>query len=150
LDQADFPSIDDRLERRRRRRPGTRSCQLTEGATSYAALLASALSVPAAATRLGIDTDGVRRRLNDRRLYGIRLGETCQLPTFQFVEGGGPLPGLHRVLEVLPEDLHPMAVWRWLSTPLPELATEDGPWSPIEWLTGGGNPAAVVDLAIVL
>jgi hypothetical protein len=147
LDQADFPSIDDRLARWRRRRPAPRTYQLGEGATSYAALLASALSVPAAAARLGIEAAGVRRRLASRRLYGIRLGESWQLPAFQFVDGGGALPGLHQLLAALPDDLHPMSVWRFLSSAAPELATEDGPWSPLEWLTAGGSPDPVVDLA---
>lgn len=150
LDQAEFPSIDDRLVRRRRGRPAARSYQLGEGATSYAALLASALSVPAAAVRLGIDPAAVRRRLASRRLYGIRLGESWQLPSFQFVDGGGAVPRLKRVLVALPDDLHPMSVWRFLSTPAPELATEDGPWSPLEWLTAGGNPDPVVHLAHLL
>jgi hypothetical protein len=109
--------------------------------------LASALSVPAAAVRLGIEPAGVRRRLASRRLYGIRLGESWQLPAFQFVDGGGALPGLHQLLAALPDDLHPMSVWRFLSSAAPELATEDGPWSPLEWLTAGGSPDPVVDLA---
>jgi hypothetical protein len=142
--------ISDQLERRRRRRPTARRVKLAEGATSYAALLASSLSVPAAATRLGISPEGVRRRLASRQLYGIRLGETWQLPAFQFVDGGGPVPGLHRVLSAMPVDLHPMAVWRWMATPIPELATEDGPWCPLDWLTAGGNPEAVIALTSLL
>jgi hypothetical protein len=142
--------LEDRLESRRRRRPDHRCGELSQGATSYAALLASSLSVPAAAVRLGIDPETVRRRPASRRLYGIRLGETWQLPAFQFVQGGGEIPGLSRVLPALPAGLHPMAVWRWLSTPLPELATEDGPWSPLAWLVAGGNPGPVVALTALL
>jgi hypothetical protein len=149
LDQAISPSIDDGLSRRRHR-PARRRARLGDGATSYSALLASALSVPAAAVRLGTDVEGVRRRLSNRQLYGIRLGETWQLPAFQFVHGGGEVPGLHRVFAVLDEELHAMAVWRWLSTPLPELTTKDGSWSPLDWLAAGGAPDPVVALAHLL
>jgi hypothetical protein len=130
-----------------RHRPLRSGARLGDGATSYAALLATALSVPAAAVRLGIDVDEVRRRLNMRQLYGIRLGEAWQLPAFQFLHGGGEVPGLHRVFTVLDEDLHAMAVWRWLATPLPELATREGTWSPLDWLTAGRHPDRVVALA---
>jgi hypothetical protein len=150
LDQAISPSIDGGLSTGRRHRPARRGTRLGDGATSYAALLASALSVPAAAVRLGIDVEGVRRRLSSRQLYGVRMEETWQLPAFQFLHGGGEVPGLHRVFPALDEDLHAMAVWRWLSTPLPELATDDGSWSPLEWLASGRQAGTVVALAHLL
>jgi len=54
---------------------------VVRAAAEYAALLASALTVPAAARRLGVDGSRVRQRLAARQLYGIRR------PT------GWPIPG---------------------------------------------------------
>ena len=54
---------------------------VVRAAAEYAALLASALTVPEVARRLGVDGSRVRQRLAARQLYGIRR------PT------GWPIPG---------------------------------------------------------
>ena len=118
-------------------------------AAAYAAVLASALSVPEAAARLGVDPSRVRHRLAERRLYGIRLRRGWRLPSFQFAPDG-LVPGIDEVLPHLPEDLHPVAAWQWLRIPVAELEMDDRATSPLEWLRAGGDPAPVANLAAAL
>jgi hypothetical protein len=59
------------------------------------------------------------------------------------------LPGLEEVVPVLPEDLHPVGVDHWFTTPSLDLVPgelEHG-LSPREWLLSGHSPKAVVELA---
>jgi hypothetical protein len=118
----------------------------TEAAVTYGALLATGLTVGQAATRLGIDASRVRHRLAERSLYGVRLRAGWRLPAFQF-GAGGAVPGIDRVLAALPPDLHPLAVWRWITTAQADLAGDDGPQSPLGWLLAGGPPLEAAALA---
>ena len=118
----------------------------TEAAVTYGALLATGLTVGQTAALLGIDASRVRHRLAEGSLYGVRLRAGWRLPAFQF-GAGGTVPGIDRVLAALPSDLHPLAVWRWMTTAQPDLAGDDGPQSPLAWLLGGGSPATVATLA---
>jgi hypothetical protein len=120
-----------------------------ETAATYGALLAGALTVGQAAAHLKVDASRVRHRLAERSLYGIRLRAGWRLPAFQFRIGrdGGVVPGVDAVLAAIPRDLHPVAVWRWFTTPLADLVDDGSPVSPLAWLAGGGRPAAVVAVA---
>lgn len=119
-------------------------------AERYAALLASAFTVPEAARRLGVDGSRVRQRLLARQLYGIRRSRGWLLPRFQFADSG-MVPGVEHILPRLSPDLHPLVVATWFTTPHPDLARpgdpEETPVSPRDWLLCGGNPSVVTDLA---
>jgi hypothetical protein len=117
-----------------------------ETAATYVALLAGGLTVAQSAARLDVDPSRVRHRLAERTLYGIRLRAGWRLPAFQFTEGG-MVPGLDRVLPAIPADLHPLAVWRWLTTPVADLALDGSAVAPLQWLVAGGPPAPVATLA---
>ena len=116
-------------------------------AARYGALLATALSVPEAATRLGVDASRVRHRLAEGSLYGIRLRSGWRLPAFQFDCDGALVPGIDDVLRLVPDDLHPVALWSWLETPSAELFLGGRPVTPLRWLRTGGDPAALAALA---
>jgi len=118
-----------------------------ETAATYVALLAGGLTVAQSAARLDVDPSRIRHRLADRMLFGIRLRAGWRLPAFQFTEDGGMVPGLDRVLPSIPPDLHPLAVWRWLTTPVADLALDGSEITPLQWLAGGGPPAPVAALA---
>jgi hypothetical protein len=121
-----------------------------EAAASYGALLAESFSVAQVSSQLGIDASRVRHRLAERSLYGIRLKGSWRLPAFQFTDDG-VVPGLDVVLPTLPDDLHPVAVRRWLTTPVSDLSISGrrgaAGVSPLEWLSGGGDPHPVAALA---
>ena len=122
---------------------------LARTVAEYAALLATALPVPAGARLLGVDDSRVRQRLARRSLYGVKLADGWRLPAFQFdpARPGRLAPGLDRVLPRLDPTLHPVGVYRWFTLPNPDLVLDDAPVSPLDWLRTGGDPAEVAALA---
>jgi hypothetical protein len=116
-------------------------------ACEHALLRATGLTTYAAAQRLSLSESRVRERLAERTLYGIGQGAELRLPSFQFASHG-LVPGLERVLRELPVGLHPVAVYRWLSSPSLELQCRDGrALTPLEWLRSCRDPGPVVELA---
>ncbi len=119
-------------------------------AFEYAVLRATALTTSGAAERLGVDESRVRQRLRNRTLYGLKgsSGE-WRLPAFQFARAG-LVPGIDRVFPRLPKSLSPLAVYRWLHTPSPDLGEteEQGrALTPLQWLLTGNDPDVVAELA---
>jgi len=126
---------------------GARS-PLVETAAEYAALLATALTVPELARRLGVDQSRVRQRIARHTLVGVKPGAAWRLPLFQ-LDGTGQhlVPGLASVAPRL-AGVHPVVVARWFTLPHPDLDDENGrPVSPRDWLLGGGDPAEIGALA---
>jgi len=123
---------------------------VVRGATEFAALMGSALTVAQAAKRLGVNAARIRQRLSGprRTLYGIKRDGEWWLPRFQFARRG-LLSGIGDVVAALDPGLHPVAVSRWLTTPNPDLVWdgEDQPLSPLDWLRAGGDPEEVSALA---
>ncbi len=121
---------------------------LARSAADHAALLESGLSAGEAAEMLGLDPSRIRQLLAARRIYGLQVKGAWRIPAFQF-DGSRLLPGLEEVLPRLPEGLHPVAVYRWFTTPNPDLAPGDldRELSPREWLLAGYSPKAVAELA---
>lgn len=129
-------------------RPGLR-----DAAALYEELLATSLTVDEVATRLRVDASRVRQRLAARSLYGVRVGPAWRLPRFQFRASGGVVPGLEKILARLPDDLSPVAVQRWLTTPNVDLTARDDderPLTPLEWLQTGHSPEVAAELAAEL
>lgn len=121
-------------------------------AAEYAALLGGALTIVAAAARLRVESSVIRQWLSARppKLYGIHLASGWRIPGFQF-EDDGLLPGLEKVVAALNPELHPVAVYRWFTTPNTDLEDRDERRvSPREWLSLGYNPSTVADVALDL
>ncbi|HEY7215584.1 MAG TPA: hypothetical protein VIC28_13220 [Thermoanaerobaculia bacterium] len=117
----------------------------------YAALLKSSLSTSEAAKRLGVDSSRIRQRLTSvpPTLYGIRVGSSWYIPEFQF-DGDELIRGIGEVIAQLDPELHPVAVFRWFTTPNPDLSNGDrrgGSLSPREWLRLGFPVQPAVELA---
>lgn len=110
----------------------------------YTALIAGALTVGEAATRLEVDKSTIRRRLRRRELYGFHLGGRWRLPAFQFC-GSGTLPGLKIALKDLEKEMHPLSVHRFFMTPQRDLVSGDGDdaMTPRDWLQQGRSPEPV-------
>ena len=130
----------------RPRRPRERDPR-ADAAAGFAGVLAGSLTVAEAARRLGVDASRVRHRLAARQLLGIRRTDGWRLPAWQFGPDGSPLPGIEKVLRVLPGEVHPVAVTRFFVTPAPELRVGRASVSPRDWLAGGGDPQPVAALA---
>jgi hypothetical protein len=124
---------------------------LAETAAEYAALLKSSLSTSEAANRLGVDPSRIRQRLTSDppTLYGIRIETSWYIPEFQF-DGNELIHGIGEIIAHLDPELHPVAIFRWFTTPNPDLST-DKPRarsrSPRDWLRLGLAIQPVVALA---
>jgi hypothetical protein len=114
----------------------------------YMALIETSLTTTQAANYLKVDVSRIRQRLRERSLFGIEYDGERRLPRFQF-ERKQVLPGLREVIGALPEQLNPLDVAEWFLSPNPdlELAEQDSPLSPRDWLLHGEPVTAVVALA---
>jgi hypothetical protein len=60
---------------------------------------------------------------------------------------GAQVPGLDRVLEIVPAAWHPVSIRGFLHTPQPDIAIAGAPATPLEWLKHtGGDIAPIVRL----
>jgi hypothetical protein len=121
---------------------------LLRTAAEYAVLVASAYTVSQVAELLRVEPSRIRQRLSARTLYGIKERGNWRLPRFQF-EDGQLVPNVGTVLTRLRDGMHPVGVWRWFTTPNPDLVVEEDetPASPLEWLRAGLSAGPVVALA---
>ena len=118
----------------------------TRGATLYAAILTTSLSVAEVARRLGVDESRVRQRIHARTLYAIKPGATWRVARFQFADDH-LVPGIDRVLPRLSPGLSAVTVVAWFQRPSPNLVDGNGvAHSPLDWLTAG-DPIAPVAAA---
>jgi hypothetical protein len=125
---------------------------LYRATAEYADLLRDSYTVEQAARQLGVNGSRIRQRLTrrPRSLYGIRVGKTWRIPRFQF-DKRRLVPGIDTVLSRLAEDLHPVAVYRWFTSPNQDLTVaDDHAVSPLDWLRSGNPPQAVAELAAEL
>jgi hypothetical protein len=115
-------------------------------AGKLASIVASALPVPAAAARLGIDASTVRHRLGVRSVYALRVNGAWKLPLFQFSDAlDAIIPGFGDLAPAL-VDLHPIDVFNWFTLPHVDLEIADRRASPREWLLSGGSPKRLIAL----
>ena len=112
-----------------------------------ASLIAEAADAEQIAHDLGVSSVEVERLAADRALFAIRDGGTWRFPRFQFGEDGRPLPGLAVVAAALPDDIHPVAAWRFLTEPVADLEIDDDAVAPLDWLRAGRAPDRPADIA---
>lgn len=115
-------------------------------ASKLAGILATALSIPDAAARLGVDPSTLRHRLAAPSVYAVRRNGTLRLPLFQFNDTiDAMIPGFGDVAPGL-ADLHPVDVFNWFIETHVDLEVEDRQVSPREWLLSGGRPERLLAL----
>ncbi len=120
------------------------------GVVELATVIASGLSAQQAADRLGVGRSRISQRLTGRELFSFRIDGRVVIPSFQF-QGDDLVPGITQVNCALPPTRHPLSVVRWFQTPQPELDVDgDRPLTPLEWLSQGGDPSVVCELAEIL
>ena len=111
-----------------------------------AVLLASTLTVAEAADRLGLDLSRVRQMLSDRSLIASNDGWEWRILDLQFA-GDRLVPNITDVAPAFPEGMPLLAIANWLTMPEADLEVAGSPVSPLEWLSGGGDPERVAHLA---
>lgn len=116
-------------------------------ATALAVIEVEGATVAEVAAALHVSPARIRQRALERTLYAIRVDDEWRLPRWQFGDDGRPIPGIATVVAALSRGVHPVAVWRFLSEPNPDLEMLDEPVSPLEWLRTGGDPAPVAAVA---
>jgi len=115
-------------------------------ASKLASLVGTALSIPDAAARLGVDPSTVRHRLAAPSVYAVRANGAFRLPLFQFNDAiDAIIPGFGEVAPAL-ADLHPIDVFNWFTREHVDLEVEDRQVSPREWLLSGGDPDRLTGL----
>ena len=115
-------------------------------ASKLASILAAAVPVPDAATRLGIDASTLRHRLALPSVYAVRANGVWKLPLFQFTDTlDAIIPGFGALAPKL-VDLHPVDVFNWFTLPHVDLEVEDHRVSPREWLLSCGSPERLIAL----
>lgn len=135
------------LEPRRQREPDVAA----RTAARAAVMLFEAKTATEVAGALRVSATRIRQRAAERTLYALRDGGEWRFPRWQFDPGTGrEIPGLAAVIPSLSPDLHPIAVYRFLTEPSPDLEIEDQPVSPISWLSSGGDPGPVAVIAAAL
>jgi hypothetical protein len=127
-------------------RPGEPDLFL-QTATLLALIEVKAAPVADVAAALGVSRTRVRQRANERTLYAVRVDDEWRFPLWQFDGEGRPIRGVGTVMPALPHDMHPVAVWRFMSEPSPDLEILDRKVSPLEWLRSGGDPDPVAAVA---
>lgn len=119
----------------------------TQTVERYATMMALALTEDEVQRVLDVKPSRVRQRIADRSLYAIAVGKERRFPQVQFHERD-LVPGIGKVLQALPEDLHPVEVESWLTSPNSDLlANEEVALSPREWLISGGSVSPLLAMA---
>jgi hypothetical protein len=118
-------------------------------AAAFADLVARSVHGDAAmAQTLGVDPSRISQRLADRSLYAFSDGTVRHFPHWQLdASGHRAVPGLRVVLGALDPALHPLQVDHFVTTANVDLEADGTPLSPVAWLTTGGDPGKVADLA---
>jgi hypothetical protein len=109
-------------------------------------ILQESLSTAQVAKALSLTESRIRQRATDRTLYSVRVSGSLRFPSFQFDADGGELPGWDVVAPAFPSHAHPVAVAHFLCHAHDDLAIEDDPVAPFEWLRTGGSPEVIVEL----
>jgi hypothetical protein len=103
------------------------------------------------AKTLGVSAARIRQRATERTLYAIRTGDVWRFPSWQFDPATGKeIPGLATVIPFFAPTLHPIAIFRFLDEPNPDLEIGDEATSPLRWLATGGDPVPVAEIAAAL
>lgn len=108
-------------------------------------MLSDALTLAETAKRLDRTEDEVLEGIGSRAIFGVRHADDWFMPYFQF-DSNGLVSGVSEVLQSLPVDMRPLAIWSFFVDPDVDL-NEIRPISPIDWLKAGRDIAPILRLA---
>lgn len=128
---------------------------LAQTTAEYAALLKTSKTVAEIAAILDVNESRIRQRLNAEppTLYGFKLEGEWRIPSF-LIEKRSLVPGVGKLASKVDRNVHPVALYRWFTSPNPDLVEEKvtggEPLSPRRWLLSGLLPDTVAELAAEL
>lgn len=103
-------------------------------------------STKSIASLLGIDESRVRHRRGAGDLVAYKMGRNLRYPRWQLMPGPAgsvPLPGLKKLLAVLPDAMHPAEIAGRMLLPQAALEINGRSVSPRDWLIAGGEADAL-------
>lgn len=109
---------------------------LAEGAVLYAALVERSFTTKRVAKLLGLSEGRVRQMVVDRSLYSFLLDGKRHVPDFQFGKER-LVPNIGKVNSALPENKHPVSIYRWYHLENADLVRGEENFSPLNWLQSG-------------
>lgn len=113
---------------------------------AYAALVKTSAVGREIARALGVTSGRISQRVTDKTLYAIDTPRGVVFPRFQLDDAGIPLPGLERVIPLLPAGVNPVAVERFFTTPNEDLIVDGRAVPPRNYLAAGYDPAEVIKI----
>jgi len=140
LEQGGFPPLPECV---------SSSENMTTVAGEIGVMIAGSLSQAQAAQLMGVDPSRVRQRISQRTLYAILGDDNVKvLPRFQFTDKGA-LPGLEKILPVINDEAHPIAIQRFFLTASPDLYSDEAKTnlSPRDWLITRHSPEPIIRMA---
>ena len=109
---------------------------------------ASSLTAAEVGEKLHLAASTVRQLGAVRKLYAYLVNGRLVFPDWQFTRTGNRvLPGLERILDVLPDDLHPQTVAGFFLTPQPDLVLNGEATAVAVWLEERGSVEPALALA---
>lgn len=123
---------------------------LEKSQIAYELLVRDSFTLEHASKLLAVNPSRLRQRLGQRTLYGIKEGRSWRLPKFQF-DGKRKkvVRGIEKVFPRIRPDAHALEVATWFSVPHQDLVAgdDDERVTPLAWLSSGGSPETVAELA---
>lgn len=122
------------------------------GKRQLAALAEASLTFEETVSRLGITRQQLHERLAMGTVYWFHGpgGGEMRIPAFQFLPGGGLIPGIDVVVAAFRADATPTSVADWFFRPHVDLFfdEEETPVSPLAWLSAGRDPSEAAKFAV--
>lgn len=108
------------------------------------------LTTKQAAALLHVTEGRIRQRIAADHLFAVKgAGGEWRLPRWQF-HGSHAIPGIADVLSAVPREWPPVAFERFMSSSNDTLVLGGESASPLQWLSEGGSPEVVAQLAAQL
>lgn len=111
--------------------------------------LDQALRTEEVATRLGIDTDEVERRLREQTLFAFTSNDQRHYPKWQFTADADQpvLSGLAEVVDAIPAGMLGATILGFMTMTQDETRINGVSVTPRTWLLSGGDPQVVRSLS---
>jgi hypothetical protein len=113
--------------------------RVVTAARTLADTVRSTATLDQAANMLGLSRSRLSHRISAGTVWTVTVQGRRLVPRWQFSSDGLLLPGLDQIVAAIPDNLHPLAVDAFMTSPRSDFDDQ----SPAGWLASGGNPAVI-------